>query len=247
MAGETSSGYGTARGKRAMIEMPLGNDPDERAFSNLLRPGIRELHERRGPCPSSEDLVAFRESRLPLEEAARVRDHVESCGLCDAQLGRLEAADRPPWRSVWALVRQPALAYGLVALLLLPAYRGLIQPAGNVGIVPVPSFSLDVVRSNSQTQQSPVVRLAGNERFFLLSFFIPLKASPPHRYEVVVVQGDQTALVSAQPLRNCDVVGNCLLLCDAALFASGRYEVRVQETPPDGSMVVHPFPFEFTR
>ena len=230
-----------------MIEMPLSNDPDERAFSNLLRPGIRELQERRGPCPSAEDLVAYRDSRLPVEEAARVRDHVEACGLCDAQLGRLEAADPPLWRSGWALVQKPALAYGLVALLLFPAYRGLIQPVGNVGIAPVPSFSLDVVRSDSQSQKSPFVRLADNERFFLLSFFIPFKASPPHRYEVVVVRGDQTALVPAQPLRNCDAVGNCLLLCDVALFAPGEYEVRVQETPPGGSMVVHLFPFEVTR
>src|SRR5437667_270173 len=153
--------------------MPLGSDQDERAFSSLLRPGIRELQERRGPCPSSEDLVAFRDSRLPVEEAARVRDHVEACGLCDAQLGRLEAADRPLWRSGWALVQKPAFAYGLVALLLFPAYRGLIQPVGNVGIAPVPSFSLDVVRSDSQSQKSPFVRLADNERFFLLSFFIP--------------------------------------------------------------------------
>ena len=230
-----------------MIEMPLSNDPDERAFSNLLRPGIRELQERRGPCPSAEDLVAYRDSRLPVEEAARVRDHVEACGLCDAQLGRLEAADPPLWRSGWALVQKPAFAYGLVALLLFPAYRGLIQPVGNVGIAPVPSFSLDVVRSDSQAQKSPFVRLADNERLFLLSFFIPLKTSPPERYEVVVVRGEQNAVVPAQALRNCDEVGNCSLLCDAALFAPGEYEVRVQETPPGGSMVVHLFPFEVTR
>ena len=227
-----------------MIEVPPGNDPDERAFKDLLRHGIREIREQRGHCPSSKDLVAFHESRLPVEDAARVRNHVEACGLCDAQLGRLEAVDRPLWRLVWELVQKPAFAYGLVALLLLPAYRGLVRPAGNVGIVPVPSFSLDVVRSDSQ---SPFVRLADKERFFVLSFFIPLKASPPHRYEVVVVRGDQTALVPAQPLRNCDVVGNCLLLCDVALFAPGPYEVRVQEKPPGGGMVVHLFPFEVTR
>jgi len=230
-----------------MSEPSLPNDPDERAFADLLRQGMKELREQRGACPSSEELVAFHESRLPVEDAARVRNHVEACGLCDAQLGRLEAADPPLWRSGCALVQKPAFAYGLVALLLFPAYRGLIQPVGNVGIAPVPSFSLDVVRSDSQAQKSPFVRLADNERLFLLSFFIPFKASPPHRYEVVVVRGDQTALVPAQPLRNCDAVGNCLLLCDVALFAPGEYEVRVQETPPGGSMVVHLFPFQIAR
>lgn len=239
-----------------MSEPPLPGDPNEREFSKLLRPGIRELRERRGPCPSSEELVAFHEKRLPVEEAAWVRDHVEACGLCDVQLGRLEVADRPRrrsfWWAIWAFVRQPAVAYGFVALLLFPAYRGLIQPARKLvtkpifGVVPVPKFSLDVLRSGSETQKSRLVRLAGNEEVFLLSFFIPLKASPPHRYEVVVLQ-DQTAVVPAQPLRNCDEIGNCLLLCDAALFSSGRYEVRVQETPPGASMVVHPFPFEVTR
>src|SRR5437667_9213576 len=103
MAGETSSGYGRPRRTRAMSEPPRPNDPDERAFTDLLRHGMRELREQRGPCPNSEDLVAFHESRLPVEEAARVRDHVEACGLCDVQLGRLEAADRPRRRSVWAL------------------------------------------------------------------------------------------------------------------------------------------------
>jgi len=234
-----------------MSEPPIPSDPDERAFKDLLRKGLGELRSRRGPCPSSADLVAFHEGRLPVDEAVRVRDHVESCGLCDAQLGKLEAADQPGWRSVWeaiwAFVRKPAFAYGLVALLLLPAYRGLIRPAGNVGIVPVPSFSLDGVRSDSQTRKSRFVRLAGNQRFFLLSFFIPLKASPPHRYDIVVVRGDQTALVPTQALRNCDEVGNCLLLCDAALFAPGPYEVRVQETLPGESMVVHPFPFQIAR
>ena len=75
-------------------------------------------------------------------------------------------------------MRQPVVAYGLVALLLFPAYRGLVQPFGllatkpGFGVLPVPSFSLDAVRSESQTQKSPFVRLAGNEKFFLLSFFI---------------------------------------------------------------------------
>jgi hypothetical protein len=231
------------------MSKPFSHEPDERGFSNLLRHGIRDLREQRGLCPSSEDLVAFHESRLPSEEAARVRDHVEACGLCDVQLGKLEAANRPRRRSVsraiWEFFQRPAVAYSLVALLLFPAYRGLTRQAEHVRIAPVARFSLDVVRSDSQSQK--FVRLAGNEKVFLLSFFIPLKASPPHQYEVVVTHADQTAVVPAQPLRNCDQIGNCLLLCDAALFAPGRYEVRVREMPPTGDVVVHPFPFEVIR
>src|SRR5436853_249773 len=105
MAGETSSSYGRTRRKRAMHERPLPNHPDERAFKDLLRHGIRELRGQRRPCPSSEELVAFHENRLAVEETERVRDHVEACGLCDVQLGRLETAGRPRGRSTWQAIR----------------------------------------------------------------------------------------------------------------------------------------------
>ncbi len=243
------------------------SDPNERSFSDLVRRGVRDLREQRGPCPSSEELVAFYEGRLPADAAARVRDHVEACGLCDVQLGRLERAAEPPRRAlpeaIWVFLRKPVVPYALVALLSFPAYRGLVHRAKDVekrpdpaatqrpdsafGVAPIPSFSLDTVRSDSQVQKSSLIRLSGDERFFLLSFFVPIKASPTYHYEVVVVRGDETAVVPAQALRDCDGAGNCFLLCNPALFSPGRYQLRVTETGPAGSKIVPPFPFEIGR
>jgi hypothetical protein len=227
-------------------------DPNEESFLGLLSQGIRELRNRRGPCPSSETLVAFYGKRLAEAEAARVREHIEACGLCDVQLGRLEEADEPRWRSIaeafWTVLRHPALAYALVALLLWPAYRGFVPRAASpeLRIGPVPSFSLDVVRSESQPQKS-LVLLTTDEKFFLLSFFVPLQTSPPQSYEVSVVRSDNAAVAPAQALRNCDTVGNCFVLCNAALFEPGRYELRVQQAASESRGVVHRFPFEVRR
>src|SRR5438093_905957 len=135
MAGGTSCWPGRRWRARGMSEVPPP-DPNEHSFSEWLKPGVRELRERRGPCPSAEDLVAFHEGTLTAEQAVRVREHVEACGLCDAQLGRLEAAAEPSrpmvWRTVWALLKKPVVAYGFVTLLLFPAYRGIVRPAKNL-------------------------------------------------------------------------------------------------------------------
>ena len=114
-------------------------------------------------------------------------------------------------------------------------------------VAPIPSFSLDAVRSSSGVQKSPVIHLSGDERFFLLSFLVPIKAAPSYRYNVVVVREDETAVVSPQTLKNCDDVGNCSLICNSALFPTGSYEVRVTETGPDGNTTRPRFPFEIAR
>src|SRR5580704_1644254 len=104
MAGGISWRRGMPWRTRAMSE-PTPSDPNERSFSELMGPGIRELRRQRGPCPSSEALVAFHEGRLPAEDMARIRDHVEACGLCDVQLGRLEGAQEPLRRPLWEGIR----------------------------------------------------------------------------------------------------------------------------------------------
>jgi hypothetical protein len=148
-------------------------------------------------------------------------------------------------------------------LLSFPAYRGFVHPAKTVavklgptpnqalkpefGVSPVPSFSLDRVRSASQSAKTSVIRLSGEEDFFLLTFFVPVKPSPPYRYDIVMVRKDMTAVVPSQALRNCDETGNCSLLCNAALFPPDSYVLRIEETAPTGSKMVRPFPFQVTR
>jgi hypothetical protein len=234
-------------------------DPEETAFSNLLESGIQDLREQRGPCPASNDLLTFHEGRMPEEEAGRVRDHVEACGLCDAALGNLKRGygQQPPMLgAIWTFLKKPLLPYALVALLCVPAYRGFTHLAlqkekkpetastqrreSVSGVVPVPSISLDVVRSDSQAQNPPVAHLLGKDEFFLLSFFVPIK-SPPYRYEFVIVARNQEPVVPAQPLENCTKTGNCFLLCNRALFSPGRFEVRITEIGPTGSKMMLPF------
>jgi hypothetical protein len=102
------------------------------------------------------------------------------------------------------------------------------------------------VRSGSNVQNAALIRLSGDESFFLLSFLVPMKASPPNHYEVMVARGDGTDIAPAQPLTNCDAVGNCSLICNPAVFPLGAYEVRVTETTPDGSKAIT-FPFQIAR
>jgi hypothetical protein len=239
-------------------------DPEEESFAKSVREGVRQLRAERGPCPSADDLTAFHDGRLSIEEIARVRNHVEACGLCDVQLARL-ASDKPAKRPVstwvWAFFRRPVVPYALVALLLFPAYRGFVprrkdyspepsaSPRGETELLvaPIPSFSLDVVRSSSGVQKSPIIRLSRDDRFFLLSFLVPIKAPPSYRYNLSVVREDETAVVSPQMLRDCDGVGNCYLICNTALFPTGRYEVGITETGPASTTVTRHFPFEIVR
>jgi len=237
-------------------------DPEETAFSHLLESGIHDLREQRGPCPSRDDLLAFHEGRMREEEAGSIRDHVEACGLCDAALGNLKRNNsRPMPEPIWTFLKKPIVPYALVALLCVPAYRGFIHPAAQTekrpeaanteqreslsGVVPVPSISLDVVRSDSQAQNPPVAHLLDRDKFFVLSFFVPIKPQL-YRYELVVTGRNQEPVVPAQPLENCTKMGNCFLLCNRALFSRGRFEVRITEIGPTGNKMIAPFIFEIS-
>jgi len=66
-------------------------DPEDPVFKDLVAKGMQELRHQRGPCPSAEALVEYHHGRLPAEQSAEVRKHVEACGLCDVLLSRLQA------------------------------------------------------------------------------------------------------------------------------------------------------------
>lgn len=228
-------------------------DPDEQAFAESLRGGFTELRDRRGACPSPEELVAFFESRLPVEDASRVQAHIEACGLCDVALGRLKGggADNPnrsALESVWAFVRSPIVAYCLAALLLYPAYRGAV-PGRNAISSPVPAeilpksaprFSLDAVRSDSNPR---AIRVSQDQDLFILSFLISVRSG--FHYSAVI--GDSTGKPIAQlpAIIPSDDLGNSSLVCSRRLFAPGLYTLAVTEMMPGAGPTDRQLIFQF--
>lgn len=240
------------------------SDPEERNFADLLRQGVRDLREERGPCPSPDVLEAFHEGRLTPEENSHVGGHVEACGLCDLQLARFEGSlpkERSLPSKVFGILGRPLVPYALLALLLYPAYRGLFHSNENLvanssfqgeqkpefGLGTIPGFSLNTERSNSPLQNQTLVQISSQEKFFLLSFFVPIKAMAGYRYTVTASHADGSAVAPVQDLKDCDSLGNCFLLCNTALFAPGPYRLKVEEIGSTGATATFFFPFVLKR
>jgi hypothetical protein len=243
----------------------MSPDPEERLFAESVRDGVHQLREERGPCPSAEELLAFLEGRLESEDAARVGEHVDACGVCDLALVRVRAALADPagrgmsaWRRMSDLLRNPLLAYGVAALLCYPAYVGIrshpepkieIQPKAGTPpgtaleppVLSVPSFSLDVVRGAGREAQLPAVRLHDQDKFFLLQFFVPMKAD--HRYSVEIRDGAGRVTVGHQQITG-DTQGKVALMCRRESFAAGEYTVLVNEENPPGPQFAFVFRVE---
>ena len=240
----------------------MSPDPEERLFAESVRDGVRQLRKQRGPCPSAEELLAFLEGRLESGDSTRVGEHVDACGVCDLALMRVRAAVADPdgrglsaWRRMSHLFGNPLVAYGLAALLCYPAYVGIrshpeqkveIQPkAGTTpgtvlepAVLSVPSFSLDAVRGAGREAQLPVVRLHDQNKFFLLQFFVPMKAD--HQYSVEIRDGAGRVTVGHQQITG-DTQGKVALMCRRESFAASEYTLTVAEDNPPG----HQFEFVF--
>jgi hypothetical protein len=226
-------------------------DPEERRFAEMIREGARELREQRGPCPSSEELAAFFEGRFEPERAARVRSHVEACGLCDAALGRLEAAKQTPdhshWKSVSGFLSRPFFAYALVLVLLFPAYRGITSsrsapPTVDLGPLPIsaPEFVLDSVRG---AQSTPTVRLPLGRDIFILSFLVPLR--PQFHYSAEIINSGGAPVSRVSELFAEDKLGHCSLICPRGTFPTGMYSLIVKERTEQRDLTGRLFAFQF--
>lgn len=100
---------------------------------------IRESYSKkatdRGDCPASEDLVRYHQRQLTSEEMLRIKQHVDVCGSCDWSVVELWEFDSVASSAVpepeesrrkgFLILFHPAFAYGIVLVLLYPAYRGL--------------------------------------------------------------------------------------------------------------------------
>ncbi len=218
----------------------MQSNPEERSFAASLRDGVKELKAERGPCPSSEELLAFFEERLTAPDAFRVRNHVEACGLCDLVLGRLANTDghalepTNDWRRIWRYLWNPAVAYGLVALLLFPAYLGLRQrlsprvfEESTSPAISIPSFSLDSQRGAGIAAQAHVVRLKDQDKSFILEFFVPM--STDRHYFAEIRDGSGRSAISRREVVSGDSPGKVSIVCRREAFRSGDYTVTVTD------------------
>lgn len=214
-------------------------------FEEQIKRGYRKGISDRGDCPASDDLIRYQQRELSTEEMLRIKQHVDVCGFCDCAVAELsefdsvasfaarepEAAGRKGFFSRFLL--HPAFAYGIALALLYPAYRGLFHPGpAPEKIVERTGSAMDfdlgqgsVTRSPSYGKEAGVV-LSPDERFFILTLFVPVRSD--HRYKMEI-RNEQGLLVDSGTIRSRDSVGNFSIVATSSLFPDGRYRLTVQE------------------
>ena len=216
-------------------------DPEEESFGASLQSGIRELRERRGPCPPPDELLGFLERRLNPADLTRINEHIEACGLCDIALTRLrgteaEAVSRvsTTQKGVQAFFWNPMVAYGLAALLAYPAYLGISRrrtayPASPNSSASVPAAEAVPVFDLTQTRGAATgIHLAAGDERFGLRLFAPLK--PGYTYAASVKAASGTTVQEVPKLGRPDALGIVLVVCTRSAFSPGEYRLVVRET-----------------
>lgn len=157
-----------------------------------------------------------------------------------------------------AMIAHPALAYLLVLVLLYPAYRGLFRKPEVVTVPvkeivevekPTPGATFLTFKLEEPVrgagQRLTTVRLAPDEKFFALSFFVPISSRPEFVYEVEVRDSQERVVMADKQARAQDSLGNFSLMCPRDLFSSGKYELRVKEVNKTTQAVRGEFKFSF--
>jgi len=219
-----------------------------------LRKNLRAAGKAKGECPGTESLAKFLGGELTAEDSARIISHAASCGVCDALLERMKRFDDPvAWEDAdrriaprfgrfpggpdsfgLSVLRRPWFAYAVVALLIYPAYRGLVpkqvakepplaQPVRPVGLDSAKVLQLDATRSAGTNG----IVLTGKDKVFILSFFVPIRAG--QRYSAEIVNQERRVVVAQPEISSHDGLGNFYLVCEHGLFERGRYVLTVKE------------------
>ncbi len=223
-------------------------DFDERAKS-IYRKRISD----RGECPASDDLIRYQRREVSTEEMLRIKQHIDVCGDCDCALVQLSELDSVPdatWKeSLKRFLLHPALAYGIALALLYPAYRGLFHPG------PAPQKLVDgagsamdfdlgngsVTRSKDFRKETAVV-LSSTERFFILTFFAPVRST--YRYEMEI-RNEQGILIDSKEIHSRDSIGNFSIVAVSSLFPDGIYKLTVKEVEPANGAIKNEYNFHF--
>ncbi len=215
-------------------------------FEGALRSGLGTIRAGRGPCPDHDTLLEFADGQLPADRAAGIQQHIDSCGKCDylvTSLARFDAEEDKPepaparWRifeSLVALLRHPALAYGLVLLLAYPAYLGLfhrsITPAVSPEVESAPSLDLTVTRSVAAAE--PTVTLGPSDRTFVVA--VPVQIESGKQYSAQIVnESTKKSVTAVSSIRGVNGKGGFNLVCQARNFPAGQYTLIVKESGLD--------------
>ncbi len=201
-------------------------------------------------------LIRYQHRELGTEEMLRIKQHIDICGSCDCVLVQLSEFDSVAGSAIQAKQKvvlrfflHPALAYGIVLLLLYPAYLGLIDHRRaarqiNDGTGSAMDFDLgqgSATRSASSGEQI-VVPLSSDERFFILTFFLPVRRN--HRYEMAI-RNEQGILIDSKDIHSRDSVGNFSIVANGSLFPNGIYKLTVKEVEPANGVIKNEYNFHF--
>jgi hypothetical protein len=77
------------------------------------------------------------------------------------------------------------------------------------------------------------IRLAADDRVFILSFFHPVRLGPGWDYEAEIVRQSGQTTIPRSRIVPSDTLGNFSLICQAAAVPDGLYELRVYESGTD--------------
>lgn len=228
-----------------MAEIPDGSPErdTEDNFDRQLRQDFQNLARDRGPCISEEMLALLAERKLPPGLAREAERHVTVCGICELRLMNIEGSLEPLRGRFPAFFRRffwnPALAYVLVLLLAIPAYRGLWpdrgQPRKSSPIQP-----LQVLNLNRERGETASAATASGE-YFALEFWIP--EVPGRAFEASIETAAGLTINRVSALNSSGGQGNFRLLCRRTDFPNGSYRLIVKDAN-DASAKSHVFPFE---
>lgn len=234
-------------------------------FEEQIRDSYKKKTADRGDCPSPDELIRYHQRELSTDELFSIKQHVNVCGSCDltvVQLSEFDSATssavRDPEESkrkgfLVRLLFHPMLAYGIVLVLLYPAYQGLFKsdrtPKQAVGATgSAMDFDLGHASTTRSTPQKKevVVTLLPAERFFILTFFVPVRSA--YRYEMEI-RNEHRMVVDSGVIRGRDSVGNFSIVAASSLFPDGRYDLAVQEIESETGTTrdEHYFQFRVTR
>ena len=208
-----------------------------------VKAAYKSLSDMRGECPSSEDLVRYQQRSLSTEEMLLIKQHLNLCGLCDWAITELAEFDSVPipapqeerhpkrTRSPLRLFLNPALAFALFFLLLVPIYYFYQSKATHLatnGVGSAKDFDLGVASTtrSASTAEKKLVIVSHYERFFILNFFITIRTNHLYQMEILDQKGGK---IDSEEIHSRDSLGNFSIVCNSKLFPDGDYSLIVKE------------------